>query len=329
MPLRIRPRVFVSVTVISLICAIALILPPASPPTVAYPTTPAKTWPWAEESVHPLVRRIPPTAETSLESFADYIVGREPDPFLQVKALHDYVATRIDYDFSAYKRGHYPPQDARTVFATRKAVCSGFARLLKALGEAVGIEMAYIPGDFRNPAGDLSGEGHAWNAAKIDGNWYLIDVTWNSGYLTPSRFISRYRTAYLFTPPDVMAMTHFPRDRKWQLLSRPLHRPEFTRQPLLDPNFFALGFELIAPKWLPAGVRNSAEIWLKNRDRRWVLAEVIPPGGPASRCAPPTTRETPEISCPVTRRGTHTVRLYGSDRRDGDYQYLGAFQFEK
>ena len=56
-------------------------------------------------------------------------------------------------------------------------------KLLEALGQAIGEEIVYVTGDSRSSTSDLEGQSHAWNAAKIEGKWYLIDPTWNSGYV--------------------------------------------------------------------------------------------------------------------------------------------------
>lgn len=107
--------------------------------------------------------------------------------------LHDYVADRIAYDAPAYfGQAPRPPQAAETVFRTRKAVCAGYAKLLEALGQAIGEEIVHVVGNSRSSISDLNGNGHAWNAAKIEGNWYLIDATWNSGYVDASGFTKRY-----------------------------------------------------------------------------------------------------------------------------------------
>ncbi|MEL7039402.1 MAG: transglutaminase domain-containing protein [Cyanobacteria bacterium J06592_8] len=283
-------------------------------------------WPWEGSSVHPLVSRMPLAAETSISAVAQYITQRESDPFLVAKAFHDYVATKIDYDYAAYRRGYYGPQDAQTVFRNRKGVCSGYARLIKALGDAVGLEVAYITGDYRDYSGGLSGEGHAWNGVKINGKWYLMDATWDAGYLTASGYVKQYRTNYLLPPPDVMIMTHLPTDRAWQLLSRPISRPEFSRMPALQTDFFAEGFELIAPKRSNIRVQNSVDIQLKNSKNRWVMAEVVPQGGRQTYLCSPPTRQTYRIPCSIPSQGSHEVRLFSSKEEYGTYKYLGAFR---
>jgi len=185
------------------------------------PQNNTRGWPWEGSALHPAVANMPASAEVSIESVARYIAQQEPDPFLRVKALHDYAADRVAYDAPSYFARQYPPQDAETVFRTRKAVCAGYAKLLEALGQAIGEEIILIPGDARTRTSDLGGEGHAWNAAKIQGNWYLIDATWDSGYVDSSGFTKKYRTDYLFVPPEVMVISHFPDAPAWQLLPTP------------------------------------------------------------------------------------------------------------
>ncbi len=288
---------------------------------------PSNSWPWENSSIHPLVTQMPRSAETSITSVAQYIAQRESNPFLVVKAFHDYVATKIDYDYAAYLRRYYPPQDAQTVFRTRKGVCTGYARLMQALGNAVGLEVAYITGDYRTLNGSLSGEGHAWNGIKINDKWYLMDVTWDAGYVNGSQYVKHYRTNYLLTPPEVMIMTHLPNDPGWQLLPRPLSSPEFVRQPTLQPEFFAEGFRLISPKRSDVKVLKSIDIQLENSKNRWIMAEVVPEGNRQSFLCSPPTRQTSRIPCSLPGIGRHEIRLFSSQEQYGTYQYLGAFRF--
>src|SRR6185503_7652354 len=130
------------------------------------------------------------------------------------------VADRVVYDVASYRRHEYPPQDAATVFRTRLSVCAGYANLLAALGEAAGETIVVVGGDARTDGGDLTGEGHAWNAARIGGRWVLLDATWDAGILRDDRFVKQYRTDYLFAPPGVQGVTHFPEESECSSASR-------------------------------------------------------------------------------------------------------------
>jgi len=289
-----------------------------------------QVWPRKNASLHPAVAKMPSNVETSIESVAQYIAKQESDPFLRIKALHDYVADRIAYDTESYFAGRYPPQDSQTVFQTQKAVCAGYANLLQALGEAIGEEIFYVSGVSRSSISDLSGDSHAWNATKIEGNWYLIDATWDSGFVEPSGFTKKYRTEYLFTPPSVMIISHFPEEQKWQLLSDPISRGEFLRQPMLEPQFFADGLELISPNRSQTDTTNEAVIKLKNPNRKWLFAKyTLQEQSQSKPCTENPTQGT-QITCSLPSEGTYRVKLYSGDQQyNHQFDYVGQFQFNK
>ena len=88
----------------------------------------------------------------------------------KVKAVYDYITVNIRYDssdgnvaFSAY-----------SALINRRAVCQGIAQLTYRLLMSAGVSCRIIPGCGNNG-------NHAWNIAKVDGNYYYIDPTWDIG----------------------------------------------------------------------------------------------------------------------------------------------------
>lgn len=187
------------------------------------------TWPMTR-ALHPRVTTIPASEETDYKLAAEYLVRGEHDPFQRIKALHDYVADRVAYDGVGYLKREFSSQTPKDVFTSRKAVCAGYANLFAAMGRAVGEEVVTLYGDALGFKPEP--EGHAWNAVRINGDWYLVDVTWDSGGInaTTGAFSKNYRTQYLFMPPDDFVRRHFPADPHWQLLESPWTRGEFIRR---------------------------------------------------------------------------------------------------
>jgi hypothetical protein len=75
---------------------------------------------------------MPASVETSIAAVAQYLAQQEHDPFLRVKALHDYVADRIAYDAPAFfGQAPRPPQDAETVFVLVKPYVQGMPNCSK------------------------------------------------------------------------------------------------------------------------------------------------------------------------------------------------------
>lgn len=233
------------------------------------PSQDPTAWP-LPVAADPLVRDMPASVQGSVAEVGAYLAARFTDQRQLVKAIHDYVVLRLSYDHDALKLHGLarPSQEADDVFARRKAVCAGYAKLMVALGKAAGVEIAYVTGYIRDSRRrldldatgqpNLEGVSHAWNAVKIDGHWYLVDATWDD----PTG--GEPTTTYLFTPPKLMTHDHLPKDPAWQLRTDPITLGDFVRQPLLSPSIGAFGLQLVEPTRSQITVDGEAELVLDN-----------------------------------------------------------------
>jgi transglutaminase/protease-like cytokinesis protein 3 len=88
--------------------------------------------------------------------------------------VHDYIVKNCVYDSVNYNNNTIP-DTSRTPYGALVlgvAVCQGYSSAFKLLMDMLGIECDIITG-FAN------GDSHAWNRVKIDGDYYLVDVTWD------------------------------------------------------------------------------------------------------------------------------------------------------
>jgi hypothetical protein len=296
----------------------------------AQPVTSDMKWPWKQATLHPAVATMPASVETSIASVARYIAKKEKNPILRIKALHDYVADRVAYDADAFFAGRYPPQDAQTVFSTRKSVCAGYANLLSALAAAINEKIVVVTGDARDPStGDnLTGCGHAWNAARIRGKWYLIDACWDAGGVSREKgFVKGYKTDYLLPPPSVIIQDHFPEDPTWQLLATPLSQGEFLRQPMLRPKFQASDLTLIAPTRVRNDADSKATVIVKNPDSQWLMASLEQNGLNVGNSSPSTNGGTAQLECPLPNKGTYRMNMFINNQEYGNYDFVGSVDF--
>lgn len=285
-----------------------------------------RMWP-TPHAVHPVITTIPPEDETSIESVGKYIASREKDPMLRIKALHDYVADRIVYDGPAYRSGNIPMEDgdAQIVFSRKLGVCAGYAQLLTALGKASGDDIAYVVGNVRTQESPVDGAPHAWNAAKIDGLWYLIDPTFDAGYLDGSTFHKQYASAYLFTPPDVFGVSHFPQDPAWQLRDKPISRGDFIRQPMMQPAFYARGIKLVTPDRSQVTVDGTFDVRLQN-SATYLLVDYRSKGASGGKMC--RVDGFTHASCDLPA-GSWDVLLFGNDTGSGTFEHLGTFEVNR
>lgn len=86
--------------------------------------------------------------------------------------IHDKLAERVEY----IKTGN--AYNAYGAIVEGKAVCEGYSEALAYLLRLKGIKTFIVTGESANPTtGDP--EGHEWIVARIDGEWYHVDITWN------------------------------------------------------------------------------------------------------------------------------------------------------
>lgn len=280
-------------------------------------------WPQPAK-LHPALERMSSADDASMESVVKYLSARTHPGADRVRALHDWVADRIAYDTESFFANRFPPQDPATVFRTRLSVCAGYSRLLARLGELAGEEIVYLHGDAKGYGGI---GGHAWNAAKIDGGWVLLDATWNSGGVGQTkRFEKGFSTNYLFAPPAFFVETHFPSDHRWQLLEPPIDRGAFLRSQAKTPAFYAARLEMVTPRDALSDVDGDLEIRLKNPDGHAVVATACQDGTPCTQCG--SLAPTERLYCPLPRRGSHRVHLMVK-RPDEPQQLAATFEVNR
>jgi transglutaminase-like putative cysteine protease len=312
------------------------------PPVVAEAETPKgriPSWPMAPK-LHPAVVALTADKETSIDAVAHALADAEPDPFLRVKALHDWVADRLSYDVAALRAKEMPSQEAAEVFKRRTAVCAGYSSLLAALGHAIGEQIVVVSGDARQPGQEIDGRGHAWNAVKIDERWYLIDATWDGGGGNGDTWTKSYSTDYFLTPPEIFIARHFPSSADWQLIDPPLSRGDFLRRPILSAEFYALGLELLSPKRSQIDANGSAVIELANPKNQSILAEYEPLGFDSMsggslgaerkldsrKCEVKDSFSKTRVECAMPLAGRYRVALFASVERYGAHPYVGEIE---
>lgn len=289
------------------------------------PTRDPHAWPWAAE-LHPLIRSLPASVETSPEAVGHYIGAHEPDPWQRAKAVHDYVADRIAYDVVSYHNHTYPPQTAEHTFQTHLSVCAGYSELFYAIGVAAGLNVERVIGKARGMVEDGMGEGHAWNAVRLDRKWYLVDSTWDAGYVTGERFVKQYKTSYFLMPPEAFFTRHFPDNGNWQLINPIRTEGDFLRSPALWPAFFEHNLALRSPTRAESDAHGLLNIELDNPQHVHFLATARPrEGGPSIDCTA-DNESIAHIRCPLNTLGLYDVQMWASALEYGHFEAIGALR---
>jgi len=194
------------------------------------------------------------TESTSPDTLALLLTEPYSTQLEKVRSIFRWITDHIEYNtlrFQPYAKYHDDgieaeddslpyllPLDervARIVLKRKQTVCEGYARLFKTLCNLAGIKSEIITGYARTNfnASKRFQCNHNWNAVLIDSNWYLLDATWASGYLSFSgtEFIRDYNDYYFLTPPKYFIEDHYPEDVRWTLLSNSPTISEFNNSP--------------------------------------------------------------------------------------------------
>ncbi|MDE5422752.1 hypothetical protein L3073_11085 [Ancylomarina sp. DW003] len=213
-----------------------------------------------------------PSRFASVEALANKIESDFDSKEDKAKAAYVWMAKHINYDveqvnktsrvafkyFSkeellAQKRA-FRKELAQKTLRRKKAICEGYATLFKELCLAFNIECEIITGSSKTFISEIGypklPSNHSWNAYKLNGKWYLVDVTWGAGSVdfNQMRFKKLYTAAYFNCKPEKFLINHFPDDEKWQLLPNKLSLSDFGKQYQAYQAYWDSGIELIAPQ---------------------------------------------------------------------------------
>ena len=289
--------------------------PPSDPrPRVRTREAGPDLWPLPPEP-SPLAMDVPRNSLRTIDALAAWFQKKARDPTDRMRAIHDWVALNIAYDAVGYQMKSYGDQSAESVFAERKGVCAGYARLTKALGQAAGLNVVVV-GGLSKGYGELGGSPHAWNAVALDGHWYLLDVTWDAGFTRGDEFIQRYKTEYLFTPPQVFLGTHLPKDEGWQLVADKLKRSDYVQAPERRPLLEAANLTLLAPRRSQVTVTRELVVRLKNPDERPI--RVTWRGGELRGPCDVEGDRLIKATCDLPEPGRYTVAICAPTEGDND-----------
>ena len=177
-----------------------------------------------------IARDAPWAASHSIDELATYLTRNAKTDIQKVRSFYVWVTDNIRYDTKLYFSNNVSSekwkakQKAEKVLKTKIGVCEGYANLFHELCIAANIPSEIVTGYTKNQRGIIPRVGHAWNAVRIDGNWFLIDNTWGAGYIDDenNRFRRKFQEKYFLADPRTFVLDHYPNDYLFQLSDKPV-----------------------------------------------------------------------------------------------------------
>ena len=142
-----------------------------------------------------------------LDAAASSIVASVPagDDYSRIKYVYDTIVNNTEYNLSSPDN-----QNIISVLLNHSSVCQGYAKTMQLILNRLGIDTTLVTGKV------ISGEGHAWNLVKADGDWYYVDATWgDASYVFmeedgSNMSVSGTNYDYLLVNGKDLFITHYP-----------------------------------------------------------------------------------------------------------------------
>ena len=116
--------------------------------------------------------------------YANNILDSDRTPDEKIKAVYNHMIYYYSYDWSKYNNlpSTYVP-DIEEVYIEKKGICYDYASLTASLLRSMGYPARLVKG-----YSELVDGYHAWNEVYMDGEWIVIDTTYDS--MANKRYIS-------------------------------------------------------------------------------------------------------------------------------------------
>jgi len=135
-----------------------------------------------------------PTQVTEMMTQIDKVIGdfyaSVPDGMSDYeleKYVHDYVIGLCDYDDADVGRTELSEENLRShsvygALVDKLCVCEGYGMTAQLLMNGLGLDCVCLTGTAYDGSGEQGPDQaqlHLWNAVKLDGDWYHVDLTWD------------------------------------------------------------------------------------------------------------------------------------------------------
>lgn len=208
-----------------------------------------------------------PNKFKSIEHFANKIASDFKSDIERTRATYYWIANNITYDYKSLRKKRkkkkikskskanyeaklhaFNRKIAEKTLRKKSAVCEGYSQLITEVLRDLDIISVVVTGYAKRFPSEIGrirrNSNHAWNAVRIEEDWYLIDATWSTGNSMYNKEFFRFSDTYFMINPKNLILSHFPDDKQWQLLKKPVSKINYFNLPIYYPAYHKSGLKL-------------------------------------------------------------------------------------
>lgn len=180
----------------------------------------------------------------NMGTISSRVTKKFPDNLDKVRAIFDWIAYNISYDFKAARNNNNDKSSSDEILKSRKATSVGYAALFQDMCSVVKIRCLTVDGYTRNDVEQIGEKpdefNHTWAVVQLGQSpesWFYVDPAWGSGYTDDklTSFTRAFNDRYFFANNTVYNYQCFPDNIHWQLGTGPKALKEFINLPLVKP----------------------------------------------------------------------------------------------
>jgi hypothetical protein len=187
-----------------------------------------------------LVSTLGAMPDSSLKGIVGAVTSACNTEACSLYGIYMWAAQNIALECPRSKHPEKQNNSASYVLQNREANSIGFANLIAEMCKLKFIKCDVIEGLSKVDADDI---GHvdneanaaAWNIVLISKRRYVLDASWGAGYCDGKHFVKQLTDAWFLGNRRLFALSHFPKDKRSQLLDTTIERSEFVTAPIIGP----------------------------------------------------------------------------------------------
>lgn len=182
------------------------------------------------------------------------------------RAIVKWISLNVEYKIT-------DSEDGNEVIKRGVAKCAGYSLLVHEMCFHAGLQSRIVSGASRpGPSAvgkNLDFNSHAWNAVRINGEWFLSDVTWvtsSSDIVTGDYTYGFSEEYFLQTPEESIKMGHYPEDPNLMFLDEEYPARKFKKEPRCYKDYLMNGKEILDQEEVKGVVGRNLKIEIVKSD---------------------------------------------------------------